>query len=215
MIQSPTLGAKARLFVSTLASSRASPCLLLHLFGIDAKTVTTLFGTTLYIFFFISYKTRKIHHFNITAHPTVKWLEQQLSNFTYDLNDKVYLIRDGDQLYKYVDFKKYDITDVKISYQAPNMNAITERFIGSFNRNALNKFVIFNENQLRNIIKEYVTYYNLYRPHQGIGNITIPKYENKNDNEIKIYHKKPKGKILRKKFLGGILNHYYYEDVAA
>ena len=69
------------------------------------------------------------------------------------------------------------------------MNAVIERFIGSFNREALNNFVIFTEDQLRNITSEYVYYYNNYRPHQGIGNITISDYKNNNVKELKLFSK--------------------------
>jgi hypothetical protein len=58
------------------------------------------------------------------------------------------------------------------------MNAFIKILIGSFKREVLNYFIIFNESQLRYIVKEYVTYYNNFKPHQGIGNVPKPEYEN-------------------------------------
>ena len=185
------------------------------LFAFDIKTTTTLFGTRLYIFFFISLHSRKIIHFNITLHPTKKWIEIQLRNFVYNFDNKIYLIRDNDQLFKYIDFNKFNIDNIPISLKAPNMNAFIERFIGSFKREALNHFIIFNESQLRYIVKEYVIYYNNFRPHQGIGNVTIPEYVNNyNANNLQTYNKIDKRKILKQKFLNGLLNHYYYKTAA-
>jgi putative transposase len=54
---------------------------------------------------------------------------------------------------------------VAISLSSPNMNAITERFIGSIRREALNHYVILNKYQLKRIVEEYVQYYNSLRPH--------------------------------------------------
>jgi len=58
------------------------------------------------------------------------------------------------------------------------MNAFTERVIGSIRREALDHFLLFSEKQIRNIILEYVDYYNHLRPHQSIegipeGNISL------------------------------------------
>ena len=176
----------------------------------DFKLVTSIFGIRFYIMFFISYHSRRIIHYNVTTHPTKKWIENQLRHIS-DGEKKIYLIRDNDMLFKYVNFKIFDIKDIPIAIQCPNMNPIIERFIGSFNREALNNFVIINENQLRNISKEYVSYYNTYRPHQGIENITIPAFES---NEIKVYTKAPVERVKKKEILSGILNHYYYENSA-
>ena len=145
----------------------------------DFKTVTSYFGKRLYVFFFISHQTREILHFSVTDSPNHRWMNQQLRNLRIELDhdDKLYLIRDNDILYQHIDFKRFDLEDIPISIQSPDMNAVMERFIGSFKREALDHFLIFIRHQLENITKEYVHYYNHYRPHQGIGNITIPHYK--------------------------------------
>jgi len=48
------------------------------------------------------------------------------------------------------------------------MNALAERFVGSTRREALDYFLLFNENQIMKILKEYIDYYNSKRPHQGM-----------------------------------------------
>ena len=59
------------------------------------------------------------------------------------------------------------------------MNAYTERVIGTIRREALDHFLLFSEKQIRNIISEYVNYYNRLRPHQGIKR--IPKGDHISD----------------------------------
>lgn len=51
------------------------------------------------------------------------------------------------------------------------MNAYVERLNETIRREVLDHFLLFSEKQVRNIIKEYVNYYNYLRPHQGIDRI--------------------------------------------
>ena len=68
----------------------------------------------------------------------------------------------------------YGIHGVATVPFSPNMNSYAERFIGTMRRECLDRFLIFNEKQLRRILREFITYYNSTRPHQGIGN-SIPE----------------------------------------
>ena len=65
------------------------------------------------------------------------------------------------------------------------MNSIAERWIGSVRREILDHFIIFSKNQLRNILKEYVEYYNKTRPHQGIYQQIPQGYKIRKDGKIK------------------------------
>ncbi len=56
----------------------------------------------------------------------------------------------------YLDFLSYGIKGVRTSIQAPNMNSIAERFVGSVRREALDHFLIINRNQVKNILAEYI-----------------------------------------------------------
>ena len=82
------------------------------------------------------------------------------------------------------------------------MNSIAERFIGSVRREILDYFIIFSQNQLYTILKEYVEYYNIKRPHQGIEQ-RVPK-----GHTIRNF-----GRIKSKPILFG-LNHEYYRKAA-
>ncbi len=76
------------------------------------------------------------------------------------------------------------------------MNAFAERFIGSARREAFDWFIIFNETQIRNILVEYIGYYNEKRPHQGIAQ-KVPGG----------YTPQKQGKVITYPILSG-LHHY-------
>ena len=50
-----------------------------------------------------------------------------------------------------------------------NMNAVTERFVGSVCRELLDDVLVFDEGHLGSLLRQYQLYFNESRPHQGIG----------------------------------------------
>jgi len=68
-------------------------------------------------------------------------------------------------------------------------NTICERFLGSVRRECLDHFLILGDRHLQHVLQEYVTYFNLDRPHQGINQqIPTPRppeqYSNLSTNPI-------------------------------
>ena len=47
-------------------------------------------------------------------------------------------------------------------------NAIAERWIGGCRRELLDRTLIWNENHLRRILREYETHHNQHRPHRSL-----------------------------------------------
>ena len=67
----------------------------------------------------------------------------------------------------------------------------------------LDKLLIFNETHLRRVLREYLTYYNGARPHQGLAQQSpVPRHLPTAD-----------GPVRCRAVLGGIL-HDYYRDAA-
>ena len=66
---------------------------------------------------------------------------------------------------------QYCIKSINTTPASPNMKSLTERFIGTLRREALDHFLLFSEKQIRNIITNYVGYYSTNRMHQGIEKI--------------------------------------------
>src|SRR6266852_3457482 len=69
----------------------------------DLLVVQTLTFKTLYVLFFIQHQRRRLVHLNVTTHPTVAWVWQQILNATPDGRQPRQLIHDGDGVYG-VDF---------------------------------------------------------------------------------------------------------------
>ncbi|MDR1307431.1 MAG: integrase core domain-containing protein [Treponema sp.] len=169
------------------------------LFACDFCTVTAFGFVTFYVFFVIKLEIRQIVHYNITRNPTIRFPRLQFSEFEYKYPD-FYLIHDNSGELRYFPYDQYDIKDVRITPYSPNMNAYAERFIRSLRQECLDHFVIFTENQLRNVLKSYVEYYNNYRPHQGLHGIpNAPPVQPET------------GEIRKRPLVFGLHNHYYRE----
>ncbi len=88
------------------------------------------------------------------------------------LRDKHFLILDRDR--KFTEqfrriLEEAGGTVVPTAYQAPDKNAIAERFVGS-KRECLSKLILLGQDHLWRAVHEFVEHYNAERPHQGIGN---------------------------------------------
>jgi hypothetical protein len=100
--------------------------------------VETLGLKTLYVLFFIEHAARRVHVAGCTAHPDNAWVTQQARQMTWELEEREppirYLIHDNDP--KFTEsfdrvFRSEGIEIVHTPYQAPNANAITERWVWS------------------------------------------------------------------------------------
>jgi putative transposase len=121
-----------------------------------------------------------------------------------DLGDRVgdfrFLIRDRDSkftaLFDEV-FKTEGIRFVLTAPQAPRMNAIMERWVGSVRRELLDRILIVSERHLRKVLAEYEAHFNSHRPHRALDQASplraLP------DADIK---------IIRRYRLGGLLHEY-------
>ena len=141
----------------------------------DFLTVETLTLQSLYVLFFIEHATRRVYLAGCTAHPDAAWVSQQARQMTWELHDRDlpmrYLIHDHDTkftgLFDTV-FESEGIEIVNIPFEAPNANAIAERWVRSVREECLDRVIILNERHLRRVLSDYVAYYNARRPHQGI-----------------------------------------------
>lgn len=71
------------------------------------------------------------------------------------------------------------------------------------NGNALGLVIVFSETALRKIIAEYLLYYGVERPHQGIDKRIIER--RRKPTEIQV-------KSVKRARLGGLLQYYYRPD---
>ncbi len=167
------------------------------LFGMDFMTIDTLVGKRFYLLIILELKSRRIIRYDLTGNPCREFVKQRIQLFSEDFPEQKTLIYDNAPQFMSIDYSSYDIKGVNTSLAAPNMNAYTERVIGSIRRESLDHFLLFSEKQVRKIIRKYVEYYNYQRPHQGIDRIP--------DSE----HVLGFGPIEKTSILGGLHHHYY------
>jgi len=175
------------------------------------KDVWTGFGkVTYYVLFFIHVGTRRVHISGMTCQPNGPWVEQQARNLVMDLAERgemaSYLIRDGDTKFteKFDEvFKSEGIKVKKLPFRSPNLNAFAERYVQSIKSECINHFVVFGERHLEHLIREYERHYNTVRPHQGLGNVTIPAPPPATEVPL------DPSEIECDSRLGGLLRHYH------
>ena len=177
----------------------------------DFLHVDTVSLTRLYVLVFIEHGTRRMHIGGITAHPTGEWTVQQARNLALDLGERFgdfrFLIRDrGSNFTTSFDavFQATGTTIVRTAVQAPRMNAICERLIGTLRRELLDRTLVLNQAHLRAVLTEYQEHYNTARPHQGIGQ-RVPDP----DPAPRVTAADPGTcQIRRKPVLSGLINEY-------
>ena len=140
------------------------------LFSMDYMTIDTLFGKRFYLLIILELKSRRIVKWSLTQYPCREFVKQRIIDFSEEYPDS-HLIHDNDSQFISIDYSQFNIKAVNTCIAAPNMNTYVERVIGTIRREALNHFLLISEKQVRNIINNYVNYYNHFRPHQGIGRI--------------------------------------------
>jgi putative transposase len=174
----------------------------------DFLPVVDLFFRHVFVFFMMELSSRRVVHCAVTRAPTEAWVAQQLREATpFGVRPK-YLIRDNDNKYGtcFDDVAQHtEIEVLRIPYRAPRANAICERFLGSVRRECLDHLLIFSEQQLYQVVREYVAYFNRARPHQGLGQ-RIPEGPGEVQNEGR------SGKIVSFPVLSGL--HHDYRRVA-
>ena len=175
--------------------------------SVDFFTVPTATFRVLFVFLVLDNARRRIIHFNVTESPTAAWTGQQIVEaFPWDTAPR-YLIRDRDGKYG-LDFDRRVLAlgteQVLTSPHLPWQNPYVERMIGSIRRECLDHVVIFNEQHLRRVLREYWGYYHRSRTHLGFE---------KDCPESRAVEPPEVGPIVSEPLLGG-LHHRYFRQAA-
>ncbi len=161
----------------------------------------------LYVSIIMELKTRRVLHAAVTAPPTDDWTAQQRREATPWGRVPRYLTPDRDNKYGRrfsAVVSRSGIKELKRPYRAPRANAICERLIGSFRRECLDCMFLLHSRHLQQHGREFVTYYNHSRPHQGIDQ-HVPAHLERNCLPTS-------GEITSVPVLGGL--HHSYLRVA-
>ena len=174
----------------------------------DFFTADLLDGTQAYVLAVIEHATRRIGILGVTLHPTGAWTAQQARNLIMDLGEQAhrvkFMIRDrGSNYTAAFDAVLADagIRTVLCNVRTPRMNAIAERWIGGCRRELLDRTLIWNQNHLRRILREYETHHNQHRPHRSL-NSAAPLKPLPEPVDLEQH------RVRRHPRVGGIINEY-------
>jgi len=126
--------------------------------------------------FIVDVNAKRVVHVGVTRAPTQAWTAQQLRNATPFGQGPQLIIRDRDDKFGAQFDRVAEGAGARLlrtAIQAPLMNAVCERFLGSVRRECLDHTLILSQEHLGRVLGEYsLSYFNMARPHQGIGQRT-------------------------------------------
>jgi len=107
--------------------------------------------------------------------PHPGWVVQQARNLLMDLEDTgtqvKFALHDRDASFTAAFDAVFQATGARIvrsAVQAPRMNSIMERWIGSCRRELLDRTLVWNRRHLMIVLREYEDFYNAHRPHRAL-----------------------------------------------
>ena len=98
-------------------------------------------------------------------------------------------------------FEADDVTIIRTPFRSPKANGFAERWVRSVREECLDHVLVLGERHLDRVLKEYDSYFNQARPHQGIAQ-QIPAGDNRCLGN---------GPVSCQDVLGGIIHDYYRE----
>ncbi len=142
----------------------------------DFFTVDTAFLRRYYVLFFIKLHTREVIFAGVTGNPTGAWTTQAARNLFIGHSERLAcaraLVRDrGSQFVNGFDevFRTEGFKILKTPVRVPVANTFAERWIGSIRCELLDRTIIWNQQQLERLVRDYTEHHNQHRPHQSLG----------------------------------------------
>jgi hypothetical protein len=141
----------------------------------DFFTIETLALQRIYVFFFISLATRRLEFIACTPNPDGAWVAQQARNLTMQLSEQErrfrLLIHDRDRKFSRAFdevFRAEGIEVIRTPVQAPNANAVAERWVRTVRSDCLDRILILGRRHLDRVLHVYTKHYNEHRPHRAL-----------------------------------------------
>src|SRR5271169_5768218 len=143
--------------------------------ALDFFTADLLNGTKVYVLAVIEHGSRRVRVLGATEHPAQSWVVQQARNLLMELEDAgtrvKFVLHDRDaSLTASFDevFRAAGARIIRAAVQAPRMNSIMERWVGSCRRELLDRTLVWNQRHLMIVLREYEDFYNTHRPHRAL-----------------------------------------------
>lgn len=177
--------------------------------GMDFFVVPSVRFQLLYVWFVLDHGRRRVLHFNVTAHPTARWVVQQLREACPDEPTHRYLIFDNDAIFSAevaCAIARFGIDPKRTAFRSPWQNGTAERFVGSVRRELLDHVVVLGEKHLRRLLREYVAYYNAERVHTAIGDAPTGRVCDTKPSDA--------AEVIGLPRIGGLHHRYTWRDAA-
>jgi putative transposase len=175
--------------------------------AVDFFTVDTLWLRQVYVLFFIEVATRRVHVAGCTAHPDEAWVTQQ-ARVAWTLADRAepvrLLIRDHDRKFtRSFDavFQGADTRIVRTPIEAPQANAVAERFVRTVRSECLDWLLVLNARHAERVLAVFIDHYNRHRAHRSL-NLMPP--DGRSEDGL---HLQPTS-VVRRDRLGGLIHEY-------
>ncbi len=143
---------------------------------------------------------RRLVTISVTTNPTAQWIAGQVTDaFPWD-EAPSHPLRDRYEAFgsAYTQrIRAMGIRDHPTAPRSPRQNGHVERLIGSVRREALDHLIVFDEAQLRRVLKNYASYYNQVRTHLSLRK-----------NAPHFRRPQKLGRIAAISILGGLHHHY-------
>jgi transposase InsO family protein len=139
----------------------------------DFCCVDTVTLRRLHVLFFIEVRSRRVHLGGITTNPTGAWTTRAARNLLMRVDSEFrFVIHDGGSQYtRSFDavFAAAGITAITTPPRAPMANAYAERWVRTLRHELLDRTLIWNQRQLRSLLRDYLEHYNTHRPHRSLN----------------------------------------------
>jgi transposase InsO family protein len=147
--------------------------------ALDFFTADLLNGTKVYVLAVIEHGTRRIRVLGATQNPGQSWGVQQARNLLMDMEDAgtnvQFVLHDRDTSFTAAFDAVFQAAGIRVVYsaiQAPRMNSIMERWIGSCRRELLDRTLIWNQRHLITVLRKDEDFCNTHRPHRTLNQAT-------------------------------------------
>jgi putative transposase len=140
----------------------------------DFLTVESIFLQRIYVLFFISLATRRIEYVACSSSPNGRWVVQQARNLAMQVEGAQpfrFLIHDRDTKFSRAFdevFRSEGIKVIRTPVQAPNANALAERWVRTVRADCLDRILILGHRHLEHVLRVYRRHYNEHRPHRAL-----------------------------------------------
>jgi transposase InsO family protein len=142
--------------------------------------------------------------------PTGAWVAQQARNLAATLDDDAtavrFLIRDGDSKFTQAFddiWRAVGAEVIRTPIQAPNANAVAERWVGTVRRECLDHLLITGRRHLHRVLGIYARHDNRHRPHRSLDLSAPQRSAGYREAEPLIA-----GQLRRRDVPGGLIHEY-------